>query len=370
MGLLELKSPTENLEDLEEGIQNTVGVVWDFLTDFASNPVGTICRLILDFIRTIFDAIQILINSIQTLPLDTMWDLRLAYSYEELVNDRESGEDANTDDNSAGNRDMYTNVREFKAEDDISFDGQKYIYIDGKEKGFSENTEIPVIPVDIYNLAIGNVSLTDINFLTEEGHTEGSAWRILRDIAVTIMHITLYLCAGILITILIWHGVCIVKSSLDNPRAQAEHKEGLKRFCISLLMLVGSIVIVALSAFASDMFLGKFTSKENEYELPIRVNVEFSSPSMDGYSFSTNITGYVRYMAQITDVNKFVEKAVYTFGYVALVLVNVIGGIFMVIRMLVMLLLAIAGPIAAILYAIKIENTGILNYKTWSRIIY
>lgn len=343
--------------------------VWDIASNFPENPVGTICTLFLELLRAIFDAIQILVNSIQTLTLHTAGDWRLAYSYNDLAADKTA---ANDEDKGAGNRDMYTNVSEYKGEDYVSYKGQKYVYVDGEAKDFSEDTEIPVIPVDVYNLAAGNISFTDINFLTgDKDHDEDSPWMVLRNIAVSIIRVTLYLASAYLLTTLIWHGIHIVKGSLDNPQAQVDHRKGLKRFFISLLMLVGSIVIMALSIFASDMFLGDL--KSNTDELPIRVNVSFSDDSdsettSGGYSFSTNFTGYVRYMAQITDVNLYMEKAVYTLEYMALVIVNVAGGLFMVLRMIVMLLLAIVGPIVAALHAINIENNRILNYKTWAEL--
>ena len=315
----------------------------------------------------LFDAVQIVINSIQTVSLGTFTDLRLAYEYNELV------KDANSD----GKRDMYTKVSKYNGEDYVSYEGQKYVYVDGDDKGFSMDTEIPVIPIDVYNLSISDISLLDINFLTvDKENRENSLWMTLRNIAVTIMHVTMYLAAAVLITSLILHGIYIVKGSLDNPQAQMEHKKGIKRFFISLLMLVGSVVIMALSIYASNMFLEGFQSDTDE--LPIRVNVSLTpeensqsdseSTTSGGYSFSTNFTGYIRYMAQINDVDKYTEKAVYTFEYIALVLVNVAGGVFMVVRMIVMLLLAIIGPIVATFYAIKKEDNGTLNYRTWAEL--
>ncbi len=372
-------SVTDNTE-IETGadfVDNTVGTVantWDFVTDFIADQAKTVAKLILNGLIGIFDALQMLANSLQTAPLGTVLDFKITYSYQELVRDKNNGiiaqraeEQGQPYEQSNGKRDMYTNVSEFEEQDSVSFEGQKYIYIDGEEKGFSEDTEIPVIPVDFYNLAIGNIGLTDINFFSTNGkHAEDSSWMILKNIAVTIMHITLYAGAAILMITLIWHGVCIVRGSLDNPKNRLEHKEGLKKFFISLLMLVGSIVIMALCIFASDLFLGKFRSETNEYELPVRVNVSFSSDSgMDGYSFSTNITGYIRYMAQIANIDNVGEKAAYTLGYMALVIVNLAGGTLMVLRMVGMLFLAILGPITAVMYATNTESKGILNYREW-----
>ncbi len=358
---------SDPVTDVADTVIDVGEKVWNFVENFKHNPIGTIITALLDLLTMLFDAVQIVINSIQTVSLGTFTDLRLAYEYNELV------KDANSD----GKRDMYTKVSKYNGEDYVSYEGQKYVYVDGDDKGFSMDTEIPVIPIDVYNLSISDISLLDINFLTvDKENRENSLWMTLRNIAVTIMHVTMYLAAAVLITSLILHGIYIVKGSLDNPQAQMEHKKGIKRFFISLLMLVGSVVIMALSIYASNMFLEGFQSDTDE--LPIRVNVSLTpeensqsdseSTTSGGYSFSTNFTGYIRYMAQINDVDKYTEKAVYTFEYIALVLVNVAGGVFMVVRMIVMLLLAIIGPIVATFYAIKKEDNGTLNYRTWAEL--
>lgn len=385
--------------DIETGsLMGTLNDTLDTVSEFLEDPIGNGCKFLLNILRTIFDGIQIIINMLQTSINHTLTDFRLAYTYDELKADSEGGkntttneekeDDATETDKGAGNRDMYTKVSEFRREN-YKKSWQKYIYIDGDEKGFTTDTEIPVIPVDIYNLAIGNLEFTDINFLTNDeeennqNNQEESPWKILRNFAVIIIRITIYLGCAILLTILIWHGVNIVKGSLDNPGAQVAHREGLKRFFVALLMLVGSVVIMALCIFANEMFLGKLKSNSNEYELPIRVNVRLSNngnssseadtnsesnSDTKGYSFSTNITGYIRYMAQIEDTDKCLEKAAFTLAYMAIVLLNVVAGIFMFLRMFIMLFLSILGPIVAVLHAVGIENKKILNYKTWAEL--
>lgn len=374
----------EDVDPETESIGGSITDVTDTIAEFLKDPIGNICKFFLDLLLKLFDAIQMLINIIQTSTLHTVSDWKITYGYEALLLDQEQGkemEDVDPEseeyDNSAGHRDMYTKVGEYKKRNTKSYRGQKYVYIDGGEKGFDELTEIPVIPIDIYNLAVGDVGFVDINFFTSENHEDNSPWTILRNIAVAIMRITIYLGAAILLTMLIWHGVNIVKTSLDNPEAKVAHREGLKKFFISLLMLVGSIFIMTLCIFASELFLGELQSKEkdHEQELPIRMNVEFSDEEnaededsdgndshIKGYSFSTNITGYIRYMAQ---TDSTLEKAIYTVSYMVMVIINVIAGLGMLMRMFIMLFLSILGPIIAVLHGIGIENNKILNYKTW-----
>ena len=360
---------------LSGDIQNTVNTVNEF-ANFLQNPIGNFCNFFSELFIRIFDALQNLMNKIQTIPLHTSGDDTCTYTYSQLEMDKQAGLDAQIAkeegrdyDQDAGNRDVYTNVSGFRGEDYVTYEGQKYIYIDGYEKGFTRDTEIPVIPMDTYNLAIGDIIFADINFFTlDENNEENWLWNIV----VTIMHITFYVGAAVLLTILIWHAINVVKSSLDNPEAKKEHRKGVKRFFISLLMLVGSIVIMALCIFASDMFMGDL--KSNTRELPIRVNVTFSDTSNSeteqaGYSFSTNITGYLRYMAQIQDIDKYAEKTLYTFAYMVMVLLNCIAGAFMtIVRPLVIMLLSILGPIIAVLHALEIENKKMLSYQEWVKL--
>ena len=354
---------------------NVVVTLVDLAENLIKNTIGTICSLFLDLIRLIVDGIQIIINLIETPVLHRGLEFRLAYTYDELVEDykqKQANEDeGNHSDLSAGTRDMYTDVKAVKTYGTGYEQWQKGpIEIDGDEYEFTMNTEIPVIPIDIYNMAIGDISLLDVNFLTgneNETNKNNAAWMFLRNFAVAIIHTTLYLATAILIITLIWNGIHVVKGSIDNPQAQVKYKEGLKRFCTSLVMLVGTVVIMAVGIFASNMFMGDL--KTDEKELPIRVCVNMESEDTEGYSFSTNFTGYIRYMAQIRNVDKFGEKAAYTLAYFCIVVfVNLLGGIGMFLRMIVMLILAIVGPIIAVLHALNMQDKVAFNYSKWVKL--
>lgn len=368
--------PTKDVIEGTGKVLQAAGNVAETLGDLAKNliknTIGTICSLFLDLIRLIVDGIQIIINLIETPVLHRGLEFRLAYTYDELVEDykqKQANEDeGNPSDLSAGTRDMYTDVKAVKTYGTGCEQWQKGpIEIDGDEYEFTMNTEIPVIPIDIYNMAIGDISLLDVNFLTgNEYHDDNSPWMIIRNVAVAIIHITIYLSMAVLITSLIWHGIHIVKGSIDNPQARAEHKQGLKRFCTSLLMIVGTIVIMALCIFANNMFLGDLRAEKDE--LPIRVSVNMPLEPSGGYSFSTNFTGYVRYMSQIEDVDMYGEKATYVFSYLGLVIVNLLGSLVMLVRMILMLILAIVGPIIAAVHAIRNESIGAINFNTWVKL--
>ena len=173
----------------------------------------------------------------------------------------------------------------------------------------------------------------------------------------------MYLAAGTLLASLIYHGIHIVRGAIDNPRAQAEHREGLNRFITSLLMLVGTIIIMAICLNASSMFFDivkmKDSSGQISNELPIRVNVK------NVYSFSTNFTGYVRFMSEINNGEAISAKAMYAFTFIVLAWINFIAVLVMFVRVLLMFLLGIAGPIIAALHAWNLEGHSPINFRTW-----
>ena len=123
-------------------------------------------------------------------------------------------------------------------------------------------------------------------------------------------------------------------------------------------MLIGSVVIMGLCIFGSDTFFKSLENRENA-ELPIRVNVETA-----GYSFSTTAAGYARYMAGIEDVDEWVEKGLYTLGFIVLAWVNLAVIIFMIVRMFALWILSMIGPIVAALHILNIE--GMMSFRRWA----
>lgn len=348
----------ENLAEISENADDLKEILSELSSKLLANPIGTGLSYFFGLLRDgIGDSFQKLTNTI------TFSDADITYSYKEL-----STEGAKT-----AIYNDYTNVREYKEDGITDEENQKIINIkevdsDEKEdKRFSEETEIPIIMVDLYNIAVDNVPFFDINFLTvnEEKHPEDSLWTNLRDFITAIIHIIIFIVAAFLVLMLIFNGVQIVIHSLDNPEVKAKYKKGIEKFGTSLLMLVGSVVIMALCIYGSNMFLEgiKVNSSKDEFvnEGPLRVNVEEAE-----YSFSTNITGFFRYMAEIEGVNRCLEKGAYTIGYIALSLVNFLLTAFMAIRMLGMMILAMIGPILAGLYAMNVKSP--MKYSSWVKL--
>lgn len=336
----------EGLDNLE----NAIDTVTTFADNYKKNKIGTLLCYFLDFLRMILgDFPQFIINMIQTLPDKTITNWQLMYTSEELAKDGEQG-----DVNKYTQVSKYTEGqgKEWQEIIDVKQNG-------AKDERFDEENEIPVIIADIYNMAVGHLDFLDVNFLTPDKdiHKEGSKWMILRNIVSTFIHISIYVASSILIISLIITGIQIVLANFKNPEEVAEHKERLEKFATSIAMLVGSVVIMSLCIYSSGAFFDSIDQTDSD-ELPIRVNVESA-----GYSFSTTPTGYARYMAGIKDVNEYTEKAIFVISYIVLVWVNVAMLVIMLIRTLGIFVLAMVGPISAVLSIFNIE--GPVNFNRW-----
>lgn len=350
-----LSNTGDNMSDMADKAEDFRKIL---LSSIWEHPIGTGLSYFFGLLRDgLGDSLQRIIHNI------TFPDADMVYTYEEL-----STEGAKTSEYND-----YTNVRKYEKDGITDEKNQKIINIskinsnETEDKRFSDKTEIPIIMIDLYNIAVDNVPIFDINFLTvnEEKHPEGSPWRNLRNFITAFIHIIIFMVAAFLVLMLIFNGIQIVRHSLDNPEAKAKYKNGIERFGTSLLMLVGSVVIMALCIYGSNMFLEgiKVNSSKGEFanEGPLRVNVEEA-----GYSFSTNITGFFRYMADIEGINRCLEKGAYTIGYIVLSVVNFILTVLMILRMLGIMGLAAVGPIIAGLYAMNVKSP--LKYSNWIRL--
>ena len=331
--------------DDRKKIETMAKVVEDWVADFMKNPWGKIVSTLMDFFGMIGDGIQWLANSIQLKD-----GTKVLYTYTYLSGDKSGAKERN----------LYTNVGKYEKGAkvvtgiDVEQDGNN----DGS-KDFTKKTRIPLMVGDLYNVAVGHIDFLDVNFLTgNKDHDEGSPWMILRNFAAGLIHISIYIASAILLVMLIIYGIQIVGHSFDNPEGEAEAKTRLEQFTTSIAMLIGYVVIMGLCIFGSDTFFKSLENRENA-ELPIRVNVETA-----GYSFSTTAAGYARYMAGIEDVDEWVEKGLYTLGFIVLAWVNLAVIIFMIVRMFALWILSMIGPIAAALHILNIE--GMMSFRRWA----
>ncbi len=329
----------------------------------AANTIGVISKMVTDFLLPIIDFFQYVANLVQTVrPDNTFKDVKIMYSYEDLEKDgKQTGVDGD------GNRNKYTNVTEYGEGEEVF--KRKVIKKDrnkNKEDDFTEDTEIPLVIGDLYNIAVDHIDFIDANFFsgsitkkadgTELRHDEDSIWMKFRNVAAVIIRINIYVASSILVISLIWFGFNIVRHTFDNPTAKADAKKGITKVANAIFMLVGTILLMTLCIMGSQALCSKIASQDS-YELPIRVDVE------DTYSFSTTLTGYLRYMASTEDLEEWLQMLAYTLLYAITVVINLATIILMILRMFFLLILSIIGPILSVLYVFG--KKGFMRYGTW-----
>jgi len=225
-----------------------------------------------------------------------------------------------------------------------------------------DNAEIPFFPVDIYSISSGNLPAFDVNFfeVNKELHPDdSSAWNIARNFFTVFTRFLYFLCAAILIVTLIWHGINLVWFTLDNPNKKKEHTSGIQRFGKSLLLLFGTLLIMTLSIYGSKNFIKGFVNLPDGKQFPIRVTAEEAK-----IEFSTNYTGYLRYMSEILEPDFHTQKFHFAFKYNMMVFLNWIVAIVMIIRMVLIFVLSICGPPIAVWYAIGNDKAKSV-YNIW-----
>ena len=338
-----------------------------------AEPVKNIIQLFLDLVKTVLgDVPQMLANLIQTGLEDSgISNLKIDFSPDEL-NGR--------DNDNVTNPNAYL---KFKKNEQGKSEGQRLLTIDAyvpfdtkvkieeKERkkleqdnnyGFKEETKIPLISVDLYTLATNKVEMTDANFLDMSKKTN-STWNFIRDFFASLVHALMYLTMGILLLAIIWCGILIVKDSFDSKSAlkSAQHKEMIVKLGKALVMLVTTLIFEAICIYGSASFYDQINGFDGgKYEGPIRVYVTGAK-----YSFSTTPTGYVRYMADISNILLNTLKAKFVGTYIVLAWSNLLFLVVMMIRMMLMMVLAVVGYVIVILYIVKKDETPMSKYKSW-----
>ena len=328
---------------------------WDEKLDDLTNIGGHIKIKILDVILMIFDALQSAVNSIQTGSYNTnkleTWDVVMEI----------------TDITANQYKNQYVNYTEGK--ENLGTKEQKSMPVNEKNDGLREITTLPVIPVEFYTMAKGQIDIFDVNFLNGQNntelHPETSKWLVIRNFVSVVMHMVIYIGAVALIIALIIHGVVIVSSTF-TPVEKAKNIGDLNQTTKAVAMLVGAVLIMGICIFFSNSIFSSM-KLSNDNELPIRVNV--SEGKVEGeenkYSFSTNLIGYYRFMAQINVPRFSDDKSFYVVIYIVLVLINTLAVLVMFCRLVILAFLSIIGPIIAIAIAFNKKNIFGLTYQRW-----
>ena len=378
-------------QDVVDGVTNAYNAVkkyTKFMEEFGVNQGDTIAKAICSFFTFIADIFQSLLDKIQTLPDGIPGlDFKLTFTYNELKGKDLSSQTTDTDNsmNSSDDENILTNVQTTNNEnsteetdysildkytkvdkynsDATSTDEKVLINIDNKLDKFTMETEIPVAPIDIYGITYEKIDIFSVDFLkTRQEENNSDFWNLLRNIFSKITHIVLYFSISILLTILIYHGINIIKNARDNPANRVSHIEGLRKFAIALVILTTVVIFMALCTSFTDHLIEiiRGESIEAEDKLPIRININ------NLYSFSTNLTGYFRFMTQSQDVSR---RAAFMAKYVIIVGMNVVMSFLMVYRMLKMWFLGMIGMLTASVYALGMEEQVKfkLNLQNWAK---
>lgn len=372
----EMNSLLEDVAEIPEKIQNAYNVykrarqyfekiskVYRGVSKFMKSPGGFILENITDGIKIVFgDTVQMFANLIQT-AVDGVDVWNLMYKYDELAGDGK---------NAVLNK--YTKVSESSStagyDKVITIESRKSNELEEEDRGFSKTTKIPVIPVELYGMAVGNISLLDINIFSVDAsvhNTKNAPWMYIRNFAIYFMRISIYIMTAILLTMMIWHGLQTVMRSV-NPTDKIKHKNGFYKIIKCIGMLISVVLVMTICIYLCETFLkiAKLDEK-TKLEFPIRVVVKDKDQN-DVYQFSTNITGYVRYMVEMDSVEKYGEKAFYTLMYIILAFFNLIAAGVMLVRMLFMMFLGIIGPIIVGFYAFDREKSLPIKYPAWIRL--
>lgn len=331
--------------DITMSLINAATGVVEVVTD----PIGTVLSqignwLIDNLITGVGDFFQGAINGLQTYTLSVPGGFTTTtYSEDEVKKNKDINK--------------YVNLNGSYSKKLTNYKEPSYkITMKNSNQGLDADSEIPFVVVDFYSLIAGKVAFTDINFLTVDktihNNTSGSFdfWELLRKIASSLIRVTIYLSAAALITALIFHGIVVV-GNVYNPGKRAQHQEGFNRFIKAVLMLVGSILAMALMIFFSRMMVRAVLSDTGLNEFPIQVTAEEANRT-----FSTNITGYYRYKAQITE--NLSEKFACALVYAFLAVCNFLLGILMIGRFLAIIVLSVWGIALAAFYMWRNESVN------------
>ncbi len=236
------------------------------------------------------------------------------------------------------------NVNSTKETDTIK---QKYLsnLIQNKngenEEIYTSATYIPVIPIDAYTMTATKVNLFDINFINNinKDNESENLGDLYRNLINTLSHIIMYICAALLIGMLIWRSILFIKSIYgDDSKIAEKSKKIMDNYIKAILIIVGvflfSSLMINLYYYATSLI-----TNESSTFFPIRLLVKST------YSFNTNIISAVRYHTLSTNI---LNAYGWSLLYLVTALANLLWFIFMFIRMIVLGALIAIAPITAI----------------------
>ena len=84
---------------------------------------------------------------------------------------------------------------------------------------YTKETEIPVIPTDLYSFCIGYVNLFDVNFFNTNTENPNGFWMFIRNFIASAKNVIIYIVAALMIVLIIWRAILYVLATLEQtPR--------------------------------------------------------------------------------------------------------------------------------------------------------
>ena len=207
------------------------------------------------------------------------------------------------------------------------------------EEIFNAGTSIPAIPIDAYTMTASNPRLFNIDFLGVSEKENKNFGDLYRNFINTLSHIILYVCAALLIIMLIWRSILLVTSIYGgNTETAKNSKKIIDNYFTAVLILVGvylfSTLMVNLYTLANKLITNGVTTY-----FPIRYNVK------DVYSFNTNIISAVRYNTLSTNI---LDEYMWSLVYLGCAFINLFWFVFMFFRMIIVGGLIVIAPVTAV----------------------
>lgn len=214
-------------------------------TTNAQSKKNVICEFFAGVFHGIGDGIQMALNYAGT---NKKWKdaKKLTYTKADIVADEELNakikvEDASSDGEDDKNKKDYKTIKE--ANIASTADNRK----GQKETIYASDTEIPVMPIDFYSSTIDKVQLFDIDFYNTKSKNSNKTWKGIRAFVASASHITMYIAAALLLTMLIWRSILFVRSALgDNPQGAYESRQIMDNF-------IKAIFIIRMRIFCNDI---------------------------------------------------------------------------------------------------------------------
>ena len=219
---------------------------------------------------------------------------------------------------------------------------------------FESSTKIPVIPVNLYSMLTTDMDLFDIDLLSSNNNNRNKTWKFYRNLVSSISHAVLYVCAALLIGMIIARAILLVISTY-NVKAVEKSKKIMDDFVQAIIYIVGAYLIVAVMNNFYKVMISFITN--NATRFPLRANVE------NIYSFNTNAIGGIRYMTQSPNIG---TKYGYSFLYLIAAIVNFICFLGMFIRTFLLGIVVMMAPIPAITKTLgEGAKESIFQFKGW-----